>query len=87
MHEMFDDIIAANIITFSTHPTAKTMKRHVASKEVLKFDPNTDWNERQKFYRFAHTGHHNRHYLTYGGGPEGGIIKSCGDGWCVWRRN
>ena len=24
--------------------------------------------------------------MTYGGGPEGGIVKSHGDGWYVWHR-
>ena len=87
MYEMFDDIIAAKIITFLEHPTAKMMKGPLEYKEVLKLDPNTDWSERQTLYGFAHIGNHNRHYIAYGGGPKGGIVKSYGDGRYCWHRN
>ena len=44
--------------------------------EVLKFDPRSDWSEWQTLYGFAH----------YGGGHEGGIVKSYSDGWYCWHR-
>ena len=86
MYDMFDDIIAAKIITCLEHPTAKRKKHHVAFKDVLKFD-TIDQSEPKTLYGFAHIGNHDRHYLTYGGGPEGGMVKTYGDGWCVWHRD
>ena len=68
------------------HPTAKMMKHDLALKDVLRFDI-IDWSQQHTLYGFAHIGNHERHYLTYGGGPEGGILKSYGDGWYVWHRN
>ena len=49
--------------------------------------PQNDWGEWQTLYGLAHIGNHDRHYLTYGGGPEGGIMKNYGDGWFAWHRN
>ena len=86
MYEKFNDITASRIIRFLEHPTAKMMKHYLALQEVLKFDP-IDWSEPKTLYGFAQIGNHERHYLTYGGGPEGGIIKSYGDGWYVWHRD
>ena len=71
MYEIFDDIIADKIITFPEHPTARMLKAQLEYKEVLKCPPRNDWGEWQTLYRFAHIGNHNRHYITYGGGPEG----------------
>ena len=62
------------------------MKHHLVFKDVLRFD-TVDWSEPKTLYGFAHIGNHDRHYLTYGGGPEGGIVKSYGDGWYVWHRD
>ena len=87
MCEMFDDIIADKIITFLQHPTARMLKGHLEYEEVLKFDPRNDWGEWQTLYGCAHFGNHNRHYITYGGGREGRIVKSYGDGWYIWHRN
>ena len=87
MYEFFDDIIADKIITFLEHPTAKMLKDHLEYKEVLKFDPRNDWGEWQTLYGFAHIGNHDRNYISYGGGPEGGIVKSYGAGCFDWRRN
>ena len=64
-------------------PTAKMMKDHLESKEVFRYDPNTNWSDWQTLQGLAHIGNQSRHYLTYGGGPEGGIVKSYGDGWYV----
>ena len=86
MYEMFDDIIADKVITFLEHPTARMLKDHLENKQVLKFDPRTDWSEWQTLYGLAHTGNHDRHYLTYGGGPEGGIVKQFGGSWFGWHR-
>ena len=87
MHEIFDDIIADKIITFLEHPTARMLKDHMEYEEVLKFDPRNKWGEWQTLYGFAYIGSHRRHYITYGGGPEGGIVKSYSDGWYIWHRN
>ena len=87
MYKMFDDKIANKIITFLEHPTARMLNDHLEYKEVLKFDPRTNWSEWQTLYKFAHIGNHDRHYITYGGGPEGGIVKSYGDVWYIWHRN
>ena len=75
MYEMFDDMTASKIITFLEHPTASMLKGRLEYKEVLKLDPGTNWSEWQTLYRLAHIGNHNRHYITYGGGPEGGMVK------------
>jgi hypothetical protein len=83
MYDMFDDTTANKIMTFLEHPTAKVMKGHYEYMEVLKFDPRHDWSEWQTLYGLAHVGRHDRHYLTYGGGPEGGKVKSSGDGWYI----
>ena len=56
-------------------------------KEVLKFDPRANCSEWQTLYGFADIGNRDRHYITYGGGPEGGIMISYGDGWFAWHRN
>ena len=68
---------------FLEHPTARMLKDHLEYKELLKFDPRNDWSEWQTLYGFAHVGNHNRHCITYGGGPEGGTMKSHGGGWFV----
>ena len=80
MYEMLDDNIADKIITFLERPTARMLKGHLEYEDVLKFDPRTDWSEWQTFYGFAYIGSHRRHYITYGGGPEGGIVNK------LWRR-
>ena len=59
---------------------------YLGFQEVLKFDP-IDWSGWKTLYGFAYIGNHNWHYLTYGGGPEGGIVNKFGDGWCVWHRD
>ena len=86
MYEKFNDITAAKTITFLQYPKAKMMKHDLALQEVLKFDI-IDWSEPKTLYGFAHIGNHESHYLTYGGGPEGGIVKSYGDSWYVWHRD
>ena len=83
MYEMFDDIIADKIITCLEHPTPRILKDHLEYKDVLKFDPRTNLIEWQTVYGLAHIGNHDRHYLTYGGGPEGGIIKLLGQLVCL----
>ena len=87
MYEIFDDIIADKIITFLEHPTARMLKDHLEYKVLLKFDPRIDWSKWQTLYGFAYIGSHRRHYITYGGGPEGVIMKSNGDGWYIWHRS
>ena len=86
VYEKLDDITASKIIRLMQHPTAKMMKDHFEYKEVLEFDPGTDWSEWQTLYGLAQIGNHDRHYLTYGGGPEGGIVKQFGGSWFVWHR-
>ena len=63
------------------------LKDHLEYKVLLKFDPRIDWSEWQTLCGFAYIGSHRRHYITYGGGPEGGIVKSYGDGWYIWLRS
>jgi len=87
VYEKFNDITASKIIQFMQHPTAEMLKDYFEYKDVLKFDTRTNWEQWQTLYGLTHIGNHNRHYLTYGGGPEGGIVKSYGDGWYVWHRN
>ena len=87
MYEMFDVIIADKIITLLEHTTARMLKDHLEYKEPLTFDPRIDWSEWQTLYGFAYIGSHRRHYITYGGGREGGIMKSYGDGWCIRHRS
>ena len=86
MYKIFGDIIASKIIILE-HPTAKMLKDRLACLEALKFDHRNDWSEWQTLYGWAHIGNCTRHYITYGGGPEGGRVKSCGGGWFAWHRN
>ena len=53
MYDTLDDIIAAKVITFLEHPTAKMIKHLLAFKDVLKFD-TIDWSEPKTLYGFAH---------------------------------
>ena len=87
LHEQFYDVIASKIISFLEHPTANMIKDHFEYREALRFDPWINWGEWHTLYGFAHIGRHDRHYLTYGGGPDGGIVKLWADGWYVWERN
>ena len=87
VQEQFNDIIANKIINFMEHPTAKMMKDNFEYREVLRFDRSIDWSEWQTLYGFAQIGIHTRHYLTYGGGPEGEIMKVWSDGRYISHRD
>jgi hypothetical protein len=62
------------------------MKSHFKYMDLLSFDTKHDWLNFQTLYGFTKLGRR-RHYLTYGGGPEGGIVKFRGMGWHVWNRD
>ena len=78
--------IANHIIRFLEHPTSIRMKEHFIYRDLLSFDDRNDWGQWQTVYGFAGIGRYDRHYMTYGGGPEGGVVR-LSSGWCVWRRD
>ena len=58
--------------------------------DLLSFDNMHDWHKWQSVYGFQTIHCSRRAYLTYGGGPEGGVVRlsnSNGKMWYVWHRN
>ena len=59
--------------------------------DKLAFDTKHDWHKWQPVYGFAKLAGSKRAYLTYGGGPEGGVVRLHGSNvegkvWYVWHR-
>ena len=82
----FNDHVSNIIISFLSHPTADLMKEHIRHKELCSFDEGTDWTRYQKLYGWTKI-RKVKHYLTYGGGPEGGVVRFRRGGWHVWHRD
>ena len=63
--------------------------------DLLSFDNVNDWHKWQSVYGFRTITGSRRAYVTYGGGPEGGVVRrpdrltapgSSRNAWFVWRR-
>ena len=79
------------IIQVLEHPTAPMIRRFQEYTDLLSFDIRNDWHKWQQVYGFAKIAGSKRAYLTYGGGPEGGIVRlqvSAVEGkvWYIWHR-
>ena len=95
IQETFDSPIANHIIRFLEHPTAPLIKRFKEYTDLLRFDDVNDWHKWQSVYGFQNINGSRRAYVTYGGGPEGGVVRrpdrltapgSSRNAWFVWRR-
>ena len=78
IQEQFGQNIANNITRFMEHPTAPMIRRF---REY-----------RQSLYGLQTINGSRRAYLTYGGGPEGGIVRlrssvTSAALWLVWHRD
>ena len=91
IRETFEPDIANNITRFLEHPTAPMIKRLKEYTDLLSFDNMHDWHKWQTVYGFQRIQGSRRAYLTYGGGPEGGVVRltnsTMGKAWYVWHRN
>ena len=83
----------ANLITrFLEHPTAPMIRRFREYTDLLTFDARNDWHHWQSLYGFQTINGSRRAYMTYGGGPEGGIVRLRSSmtlvaSWYVWHRD
>ena len=90
----FESNISNKIIRFLEHPTARMMKQKQKYSELLGFDTYNDWGTWNSLYGFAQLLQRvkggKRAYVTYGGGPEGGLVRltsiSKESLWYVWHR-
>ena len=96
LQEQFEPNIANLITWFSEHPTAPMIRRFREYTDLLTFDTRNDWHHWQTVYCFKTTNGSKRAYVTYGGGPEGGVVRlqdrstalgRSGKAWYVWHRN
>ena len=74
INQTFEQNIANNIIKYLQHPTATMIKAHLEK---------SDEDEWMTLYGFAEPG---SYYMTYGGGPAGGIVRFRNHGWYEWRQ-
>ena len=95
IQETFDLPIANHIIRFLEHPTAHLIKRFKEYTDLLSFDDVNDWHKWQSVYGFQTITGSRRAYVTYRGGPEGGVVRlydrstapgRSGKAWYVWAR-
>ena len=94
IQEQFEPNIANTITRFLEHPTALTIKQKQKYSELLGFDTRNDWASWNSLYGFAQilpkVKGGKRAYVTYGGGPEGGLVRSTSTSkaslWYVWHR-
>ena len=96
IHETFDSSIANHIIRFLEHPTAPLIRRFKEYTDLLSFDTVNDWHKWQSLYGFQTINGSRRASVTYGGGPEGGVVRlydgstapgRSGQAWYVWHRD
>jgi len=91
IQETFDSSIANHIIRFLEHPTAPLIRRFKEYTDLLSFDTVNDWHKWQSLYGFQTITGSRRAYVTYGGGPEGGVVRlfntMTGKAWYVWHRD
>ena len=95
IQETFDSSIANHIIRFLEHPTAPLIRRFKEYTDLLRFDEIHDWHKWQSVYGFQNINGSRRAYVTYGGGPEGEVVRlnyrNTAPGrsikvWYVWAR-
>ena len=92
IQEQFEYNIANNITRFLEHPTAPMIRRFREYIDLLTFDTRHDWHNWQEVFGFARINGSRRAYLTYGGGPEDGIVRmrnstTAGATWYIWHRD
>ena len=93
IQEQFEHNTANLITRFLEHPTAPMIRRFREYTDLLAFDARNDWHQWQSLYGFQTINGSRRAYMTYGGGPEGGIVRLlCGSmtevaAWYVWHRD
>ena len=90
IHQQFEHNIANHITRFLEHPTAPMIRKFKECADLLRFDTVNDWHHWQTVYCLAHIPGSRRAYMTYGGGPEGGVVRldrHNGMCWYVWHRN
>ena len=75
IQETFDLPIANHIIRFLEHPTAPLIKRFKEYTDLLSFDELHDWHKWVGVLGFQTIPGSRRAYVTYGGGPEGGVVR------------
>ena len=85
----FNDHVGDIVISFMSHPTADLMKDYFEYKELCSFDQRNDWTRFNGLFGWTMIGPRGKvkHYITYGGGPEGGIVHLKNRGWYVWHRS
>ena len=92
IQEQFEHNIANHITRFLEHPTAPMIRRFREYTDLLTFDTRNDWHQWQSLYGFQTINGSRRAYMTYGGGPEGGIVRLRSSmtsvaSWYVWHRD
>ena len=92
IREQFEPNIADTITRFLEHPTAPMIRRFREYTDLLTFDARNDWHQWQTLYSFQTINGSRRAYVTYGGGPEGGIVRLRSSmtlvaSWYVWHRD
>ena len=68
------------------------IRRFAEYTDLLSFDTNHDWHKWQTVYVFQTINGSRRAYETYGGGPEGGIVRLRSSmtlvaTWYAWHRD
>ena len=90
IQDKFEHNVANLITRFSEHPTAPMIRRFKEYTDLLSFDTNNDWHRWQTTYCFKTIAGSKRAYMTYGGGPEGGVVRLVstvhGKTWYAWHR-
>ena len=95
IQEKFDRNIADRITKYLEHPKARMIQQNKIYSELLGFDTRNAWASWNSLYGFAQilprVQGGKRAYVTYGGGPEGGLVRltstSRGSLWYVWHRD
>ena len=92
IQEQFEHNTANLITRFLEHPTAPMIRRFREYTDLLTFDARNDWHQWQSLYGFQTINGSRRAYMTYGGGPEGGIVRLRSSmtlvaSWYVWHRD
>ena len=84
-----NDHVGDIVISFLSHPIADLMKAYFEYTELCSFDRRTDWTKYNGLYGWTMIGPNGKvkHYITYGGGPEGGLVRCKNRGWYVWHRD
>ena len=86
----FPDVVINKILSFISHPCADLVRQHFRLIELCGFDGVNEWWKTNSLYGYTMIGKI-KHHLTYGGGPEGGLVRFVPQRnhvkWFVWRRD